>query len=404
MKKVLQRNVGKLSLAALFAAGSMSANAFEIENDGWTFSLHGNVNTHYIYNSCDDSAEAAGAAPFALLCSGDTDPSAISNGYLPTTFEFALATQRAGYDISVHSAFDRGLDQNQAFNGAGDGEGFRIWMTVGNEDIGSVLLGRSWGLFGYDATFQDMSVFAVGGPFGTASPSNTTLGAAGTGYIFLDRITQATWTLPTSDAWVVQIGLYQPLDLWDGSNNVGNSGATTTSGEAPGMHGRLRYNFDKGFVSVSGLVQDVDGQAIFAVGESDFTAKAYDVTGQLNFGNLSLTGTYFMSDGAGHTGLFIDAVNSSDGSAKETDGWLAQAVYTAGSTRYGLNYGETNVDNVSGALGFELEEKTKITAGVYHSLASGITIAAEFSKVEAEDVSGAEIENDVASIGAIFFF
>lgn len=401
MKKT---TVSKLSIAALCAAGALSANAFEIENDGWTFSLHGNVNTNYIYNQCDDNGATVDAS---FLCGGDQDPNAISNGYLPTTFEFALATQRGGYDITVHSAFDRGLDTNQSFNAGGDGEGFRIWMTVGNDNIGTVTLGRDWGLFGYDATFQDMSVFGVGGPFGTASPSNTTLGAAGTGYIFLDRITQATWTLPTSDNLVAQIGLYQPLDLF---------GGTETGSQRPGIHGRLRFNFDSGFVSVSGLTQDVDIAAVAAVAgvpgvslgtaaapESDFTAYAYDITGQLNLGDLALTATYYVSDGVGHTGLFIDALDGT-GDAAEGDGFLVQAVYTAGSTRFGLNYGESNVDTVAADAATQLEEKSKITAGVYHSLASGITLAAEYSQVEAENKAGGDIENDVFSVGAIFFF
>jgi hypothetical protein len=398
MKKVLQRNIGKLSLATLFAAGSMSANSFEIENDGWTFSVHGNINTNYIHASCD----SGGATVLgAFMCAGSQDPSAISNGYLPTSFEFALATQRNGYDISVHTALDRGLDTNEAFNAAGDGEGFRTWMTVSNDDIGSVLLGRNWGLFAYDSTFLDMSVFSTGGGFLVNNPVNTQLGAAGTGYIFLDRITQATWTLPTSDTWVAQIGIFQPLNLSSFSFNSGALFGAETGSESPGLQGRLRFNFSNGFISSSFFSQDVD--ATVGAVSADYRAVAYDVTGQVNFGDLALTATYHEGDGVGHTGFLIDAVDPA-GQERDTDGYYVQAMYTAGSTRYGLNYGVTNVDTSAADAGTTMEEKSKITAGVYHSLASGITLTAEYSQMNAENKAGGEIDNDIVSLGAIFFF
>jgi hypothetical protein len=388
MNKKMQQAISKLSIAAVLAAGSISANAFEFENDGWTLSLHGNVNANYIRQTCDSSATVVNAA---FLCnSGTEDASAISNGYLPTSLEIGLATHNNGYDVAVTFATDSGLDENQAFNNTdnGNNNGSRIWLTVGNKDMGSVLLGRNWGLFGYDATFQDMSVYSVGGPFFTNSPANTSLGGAGTGYIFLDRITQATWTLPTSDAWVAQIGAFQPLDLFGGAE---------TGSERVGFQGRLRFNYDGGFVSVTGINQDVD------TGPQDFNASAYDLTAQYNIGNLALTGSYYMSDGFGHTGLLIDAFDVNN-DAKESDGYYVQAQYTLGSTRFGVVYGETNVDNVTGETANALEEKSKITLGVYHSLASSITLTAEYSQVEAENVAGGELENDVFAVGAIYFF
>ena len=398
MKNVMQKKFSTLSIAALCAAGSMSANAFDIENDGWTFSVHGNINTNYIHASCDSGgATVAGA----FMCAGSQDPSAISNGYLPTSFEFALATQRNGYDISVHTALDRGLDTNEAFNAAGDGEGFRTWMTVGNDDMGSVLLGRNWGLFAYDSTFQDMSVFSTGGGFLVNNPVNTQLGAAGTGYIFLDRITQATWTLPTSDSWVAQIGIFQPLNLSSFSFNSGTLAAAETGSESPGLQGRLRFNFSNGFISSSFFSQDVD--ATVGAVSADYRAIAYDVTGQVNFGDLALTATYHDAEGVGHTGFLIDAVDPM-GQERDTDGYYVQAMYTAGSTRYGLNYGVTNVDTSAADAGTAMEEKSKITAGIYHSLASGITLTGEYSQMSAENKAGGEVDNDIISIGAIFFF
>jgi len=390
----MKKTFNKLAIATLVTAASMSANAFEIESNGWTFSVHGNVNASYISSSCDNSSSVVDGA---FLCSGSQEPDAISNGYLPTIIEFGLATQKGGYDVAVHFTFDRGLDTNEAFNGSNSGtsdEGFRIWLDIGNDEIGNVMLGRSWGVFAYDATFQDMTVYGVGGPFFVANPVNTQLGGAGTGYIFMDRITQATWTLPTSDAWVAQVGAYQPLDFYGGGE---------TGSELPGAHGRLRYNFEQGFISSSFITQDVDVKAVKATAASNYTAVAYDITGQFNVDDLSLTASYFKADGLGHTGLFIGAVDPM-GKERESDGYYVQGTYTLGSTKLGLNYGVSNLDTTNNDADNTLEEKGKLTAGVYHTLTSGVTVTAEYSKVEAENKASKEIDNDIFSVGAIYFF
>lgn len=398
-KENFKNKAKNISLATVLSAGALvstQSNAFQIENDGWTFSVHGNVNASYIHANCD----SGGAVVLgAFLCSGSQDPSAISNGYLPTSFEFALATNRGGYDISVHSAFDRGLDTNEAFNAGGDGEGFRTWMTVSNEEIGSIKLGRDYGIFAYDSTFNDMSVFGVGGGFLVSNPVNTQLGTAGTGYIFFDRITQATWTLPTSENLTAQIGIFQPLNLSSFSFTSGAFAGAETGSESPGFHGRVRLDLSNGFISSTFITQDVEVAGTAA----DYRASGLDVTGQLNFGGLSLTGTYYTGDGLGHTGLLIDAVDPA-GTERDSDGYYVQAVYTAGSTKYGINYGVNNLDPTTADVGTVIEEKRKLTGGIYHSLASGITIAAEYSKLDAENKAGGDIENDIFNIGAIFFF
>ncbi len=399
INKIMRKKISTLSVASLCAIGSLSANAFEIENEGWTFSVHGNFNASYIYNTCDDNGALVVGA---FLCGGDQDPNAITNGYLPTILEFGLSTTAGGYDIGVFSTFDRGLDTNEAFNVGDDGSGFRIWMTLGNESIGQILVGRAWGVFAYDSTFQDMSVSSVGGNFLVNNPVNTQLGAAGTGYIFLDRITQLTWTIPTSDQWVAQIGLFQPLNLSSFSFNSGTFAGAETGSELPGAHGRLRFNFNGGFISSTFLAQSVEASA--GALTSDYTAYGIDLTGQYSFSNLTLTGTYHHAQGLGHTGYFIDAVDPT-GEERDSDGYLLQATYAAGNTKYGINYGVNNLDdNAVDAGTAVLEEKTKITGGIYHTLASGVMLTGEYSHLEAENQAGGDIDNDVFSVGIILFF
>src|ERR671923_95224 len=73
------------------AAVALPAGAVDLKTpDGsWTFSLNGNVNVHYIYSECEDSATPAVAG--GLACHGTlsgNNVSNIGNGLLPAAFSF----------------------------------------------------------------------------------------------------------------------------------------------------------------------------------------------------------------------------------------------------------------------------------------------------------------------------
>ena len=402
--KILHKKIcNKLAIIACISCSLCvsTVNAFQIENEGWTFSLNGNVNAGYIYTGCDSSGDAVSGA---FLCTGDQDPSAITNGYLPTIFDFGVSTRQGNFDISAHASFDRGLDTNEAFNGSGGGEeGFRIWLTLENDKIGKIHAGRDFGIFASDVIYADMSLISVGANLLTNNPLNTTLGAAGTGYLFVDRLTGLTWTLPTSEALVAQIGLFQPLNLSSFSSALSLSGSETGS-EEPGFHGRLRYNFGDHYISTSALTQSVDVVAGGGTPKASYRAYAVDVTGQFNVNNFSFTGSYFMGDGIGQTGFLIDAVDLT-GEERESDGYFFQGTYKAGDTKFGLNYGVSTLDDNAADAGTSLiDEKEKITAGVYHNLTKSIILTGEYSYVSAESHAGGDVDNDVLNAGVMFLF
>ncbi|MFX8542914.1 hypothetical protein ABTM06_19455, partial [Acinetobacter baumannii] len=72
----------------------------------------------------------------------------------------------------------------------------QVFLTFGNKDMGTVLAGRNIGLFQADAILNDMTLLGVGAGGSNASPTNTSLGSIGFGYIYTDWLAQINYTTP----------------------------------------------------------------------------------------------------------------------------------------------------------------------------------------------------------------
>src|SRR2546423_8965484 len=188
---------GNLSPLALWAAGVLiglmgtPAGAVDLKTaDGaWTFSIDGNVNVHYIYSKCEDPTPAAVAVANGggLACVGSqsgTSVSNVGNGLLPAAFTFGVATTQGGYDLSAHLGLFPGiatndggspnLQANGALNTALGTTGLdvrQVYMTFGNKDLGTFTFGRNFGLFGFDAIINDMTLPGVGGAGPASAPA-----------------------------------------------------------------------------------------------------------------------------------------------------------------------------------------------------------------------------------------
>lgn len=390
MKKEL-RNL--LVVASTSTAFSIPAQALEIEAGDWKLSFNGYVNTHAVYVSCEDNG--ATAAGNALLCTGDNATS-VSNGYSPASFGLTASSKSGPYDISATLAIEPGTTDNAAFNGQGDGESYRAFLKFGNASMGTIKAGRDYGVFGLDAALADMTLGGVGAPASVKSPLNTTLGGAGYGYIFADRLSQITYTTPSAGAVSGTIGIFQPLDLvsFGGNGFVGDSGS-----KSPGFHGRLGINLGKGsFISSSFLRQDVNNSD-----GADYSATGIDVVAKTTIGKTTLAATAFKAEGLGYYGLFIDAADAA-GNPRDTDGWYIQATHSFGNTSIGINHGQSNVDMAAADAATLLKSEEKTTLGVYHTLTKGISLATEFSAITAQSHAGEEIDNTAVSIGLAMSF
>src|ERR1019366_2913153 len=204
----------RLGLAITGVLAASAAGAFDMTSGDWTFSVNGNVNVDYIYSSCQSSAAAvtvtAGLACEESSTSTGKDVSNVGNGLLPAAFTFGVSTTQNGIDLAAHLGLYPGIATNdggspnlQQTAGGDTNVGLgttgldlrQVYMTFGNKDMGTFTLGRNFGLFGFDAIINDMTLIGVGvgGAASGPSPANTTLGSIGFGYIYVDTLAQMNY-------------------------------------------------------------------------------------------------------------------------------------------------------------------------------------------------------------------
>ncbi len=268
----------------------------------WTFSITGNVNVDYIYSNCQSPTSAAaitagGGATGALTCVGSANGNGVSNignGLLPAAFTFGVATTQDGIDMSAHLGLYPGIATNDggspniqatSVNGSSNtalgttGLDVRqVYMTFGTKTAGTFTLGRNIGLFGADVILNDMTLLGVGAPGSAAgaTPSNTTLGGIGFGYIYTDWLAQIDYTTPDLSGFAVTVGVYDPL------NSLSDFGATVEAKKAPGFHAKLTYTLPiaegtKLYLSAAFITQQQDYVA--PAGSLTLTATPYSYTG-----------------------------------------------------------------------------------------------------------------------------
>lgn len=383
------------------------ANAVELTAGDWKFTANGNVNVHYINASCeDDTADPVAGGLACIGAAGEDKTSSISNGLLPAALAIGASTTQRGYDIGVTFGFYPGISTNDGSPNLGQGADVRntalgttgldirqVFMTIGNESMGEFMLGRNIGLFGADVILNDMTLPGVGAANGNyATPSNTSLGSIGLGYIYTDWLAQINYTTPDFGGFKFTIGIFDPIEPIVQDVPVPES--------SPGFHGKIAYTNGPLYLSATFLSQKHEG----ATDAQDFDSFGFDVGGKITFGGFEFLAWYYQGEGLGTTALFL---NSDDraGNERDSDGFLAQITYKFGDTKLGINYGESNLDLAPGEVVSDLvKTNKKYTVGAYHSLTENFTLLAEFTDVNAEAHSGIENDSNNFNIGAYLSF
>jgi len=401
-----------LTVAAFVAAAiaSTASHAVEITAGDWKFTATGNVNAHYIISKCDDTPGNV-AGGLACTATGDAEgtSSSVSNGLLPAALALSATTTQGGYDLAVTFGLYPGISTNDggspnlqnnppglSSNTALGTTGLdvrQVFLTFGNDRMGTVLAGRNIGLFGQDAILNDMTLLGVGAGGGDhAAPSNTSLGSIGLGYIYTDWLAQIDYTTPSISGFKFTVGIFDPVEPL---------GAASTPKGAPGFHGKASWTHDNLYFSASFLQQKQEG----VTNAGDFNSSGFDIGGKVKAGPAEFMAYYYNGTGVGTTGLFISA---SDGFGRErdSDGFIAQATFTAGKTKFGLNYGESNLDLASGELPNPtlVKKNSKYTLGVYQKMTENLTLLAEFTDIKAEAQNGVNNKAQTFNVGAFMSF
>lgn len=395
----------RLSLAAAIATGllSQSANAATFQAGEWTLGLGGQVNAFYNFTQCDGTDLRAATAGATTLtgqqCAGARDANnnfddahGVTNGLLPSSLNFSASTTQNGYDISANINVYYSSNSNTALDFS-QVDARQVFLTFGNEDFGTVKMGRDFGLFAYDAIINDMSLVGVGANFSSGQPGHTTLGGLGYGYVYVDRLSQINYTTPNWGGLTLTAGIFQGLD------GNANNGGTARNGGNLGFHGKANYTFEgdvNGAISASFLSQEME---IAGAGRTA-DVRGYDLFAKVNIDNLSLVGYYYDAEGMSTLaigGLILPGFDGATGQEEESNGYMLQASYTMGNTRVGLNYADSEQERVT------LVENDKYTLGVYHNLTKSLTLLGEITRSTSE-IGGNEDEVTNFTVGGIIFF
>lgn len=394
-------------LVATSCFGS-SAAAVEIAAGDWKFTANGNVNVHYIGSSCEE--ETTPGITGGLACrgaAGEDKSSSISNGLLPAALAIGASTTQKGYDLAVTFGFYPGISTNDGSPNLQQGASLlntglgttgldirQVFMTFGNDSMGTFLLGRNIGLFGADAILGDMTLPGVGAGNGNyATPANTSLGSIGLGYIYTDWLAQINYTTRDFNGLKFTIGIFDPLEPIV-------QGTPTPPESSPGFHGKVAYKNGPVYLSATFISQKHEG----VTDASDFDSFGFDVGGKFTLGQAEFLAWYYQGEGMGTTALYLFSDNGA-GQERDSDGFLAQVTYKFGDLKLGINYGESNLDLASGEASSNLvETNKKYTLGAYYSLTENLTLLGEFTDTKAEAHNGIENDSSNFNLGAYLSF
>ncbi len=409
------------ALALLCTSGG--AHAFDMTNGDWKFSFNGNVNVDYVFSSCESSSTAKAITTVGGACTGTASGSSVSNignGLLPAAMSFGVATTEEGYDIAAHFGLYPGISTNDGGSpnlqqGVPAGTNValgttgldvrQVYMTFGNKDLGTFTLGRNFGLFGFDAIINDMTIPGVGvaGGLSGSSPANTSLGSIGFGYIYTDTLAQMDYTTPDYAGFNATLGIFDPI-------NSLTAPGTAQPKTAPGVHGKLAYTyaFNKGtklYLSSAFL----DQSQKYLVGTTPYSYNGFgiDALAKLDINAFQAMAYYYRGSGLGTTGLFVLS-DDGLGDKRASSGYLLQGTYTINKLKLGLNYGVSKLSYANAADQLSvpdlLKSNSKVTAGLYYSLTKHLTLLTEVSDVDTKAHDGNSNRSVNGNIGAFLSF
>ncbi|HYC03867.1 MAG TPA: porin [Azospirillaceae bacterium] len=366
--------------------------------------LSGSVNGFYVHED-PDGAGPTRTVTGGLASVGGGSSSSVRNGLLPGFLKVDVTTTQAGWDVGAHFGIYPGINSVTGLGGANSagspsalstsGIDFRqTYLTFGKKSLGEFKIGRDIGLFASEAILNDITLLGVGTAAGNATPSNTSLGRIGLGYIYTDFQPQITYTSPEFGGLQLSAGMFQPL-VTAGGDEVNDT---------PGFQGKVSYALKAGQVTGKLWANAVTQKHDPVGGLPGYTGTGFDVGANLTLGPAGLTGYYYTGEGIGTTGLFILATDAA-GRKRDSDGFYLQGTYKLGQVTLGTSYGESNLDLARGEAVSDLVDSNKSWAfQARFGLTEWVTLVGEYIMTESEAHNGNRAESNTIAIGAIMFF
>lgn len=383
MKKILV-------LSAIAAASIQPVFAVDIKAGDWNVNVGGIVNAYYTAVSCS-GASVGGLAlgGQGLGCGGQEDRTTIGNGLLPNGLITSASTTSGGYDVKAligiyHStATDSAIAQNSVVDVR------QAFFTFGNASMGTIKIGRDYGIFGANAILSDMTLVGAGAPVQATQRGRVSLGHIGAGYTYLGNYGQMAYSSPKSASGIgFDVALMDPV-----SDTPILSGPAFTGKSTPQVQAQLTFG-QEGFKAWLGAkAQKFES---LTAGAPDMTMKGVEAGASYSVGNLGL-----LANVQGGSGLGI--LSDADQGDTDSVNYFAQATYKMDKLKLGVSYGVSeNDDNRPGTGG--LKSNANLTVGAYYSLNSLITLVAEAGQTRSKAFAGPTARMNGVAVGGIIFF
>lgn len=381
----------KLFLAAALAACMQQAGAVELKAGDWTVSIGGIVNAYYTTVSCGgDEVGGLALAGTALGCGGEDRRTTVGNGLLPNALLTTVSSQQGGYDVVATIGIYAATATDSAISQNSEVDVRQAFFTFGTPTLGTVKLGRDYGLFGHLAILGDMTLIGAGAPVQATQRGRVTLGHLGAGYAWPGIYGQIAYTTPKNASGItVDIGVMSPV-----SDTPIVAGPRYSTRSSPQVQGRVQFARSefKGWVSAK-------GQHFESVteGVDDLNMHAVEVGASWESGPIGL---FANVQGGKALGILSDA----DQGDTRSKSYFVQGTYkVTDALKLGLNYGRSkNDDDTVGAAG--LKSNANVTLGAYYALNSVITLVAEVGQTRSKDFFGNTAHLNGGSVGGIIFF
>ena len=367
--------------AALAAAGT--AHAADFKAGEWDLSLGGIVNAYYTHTSCSGSQAVGGVAlaTKGLGCGGTDGRTVIGNGLLPNALTTTAKTRQEGLDISATLMIGAAVASGDAISNNSNVDVRQGFVTFGNADMGTVKLGRDYGLFGSSAILGDMTLLGAGAPVSATQRNRVTLGHIGSGYTYLGTYGQIAYSLPASGGFSATLALVSPVDA---------AGTAFIGRNSPQLQALATVAFSGGKAWLGAKSQKFEGPA-----NTGFTMNGVEVGASVTAGALGLAAN--LQSGKG-LGVLSDG---DSGNRKQTNVLLQATWQATAKTKLGLNWGESRLKD---GVANDLRSNTNVTAGLYYGLTKSVTLVTELSRTTSKPVVGDSARMNGVALGGIVFF
>lgn len=370
-----------MTLACLTTLGA-TAQAADFKAGEWDVSIAGIVNAYYTSVSCSGDSGITGLAlgSQALGCGGAKERTTIGNGLLPNALTTSVKGRQDGYDIGATLMIGMAVASGDAISNNNNVDVRQGFFTFGNADMGTVKLGRDYGMFGLNAVLSDMTLLGAGAPVNATQANRVTLGHIGAGYSYPGHYGQISYTAPVMGGLSLSAGVMSPV------NGFGN--ATATAGSSPQIQAQASYALTGGKLWLGLKNQKFEGTG-------SFTMSGTELGGSYTLGGLSLLVN--LQTGTG-LGVLADGDN---GEQKQTNTLVQAAYQVLPKLKLGVSHGQTQLKDATGSA---LESNTSTTLGGYYSLSKSITLVLESSQTQSKAANGDSAKMGGFALGGILFF